>query len=146
MQVVEDVDAAAERDALVDHAQLAMQPAPARRPQHAELADGREHPPVHACLDEALAPRGRNRAAAETVHDHAHVDAPARSALQRPRHLVAGAGEIEDVGLEQHLALRAIDGGDQGGKEAAAAFQQLQVVTGAQGGDRVRHAGFPPRA
>jgi hypothetical protein len=54
MQIVQDVDPTAKRHRIIDHAQLAMQAAPAAWPQQAQAAHRRENLPVDPGLAKAL--------------------------------------------------------------------------------------------
>ena len=81
--VVEQVDAAAERDLRVDDAELAVQAPPALRQQHAPAARRIEDAPVHAGRLPARLPGGRDVAGADAVDDDADLDAARRRALER---------------------------------------------------------------
>ncbi|CFN67240.1 Uncharacterised protein [Bordetella pertussis] len=111
--VVDDIDAADERQLGVDHGHLAMQAAQAaaRERQVAQPAGlGPEDAALAAGLGDAQAYRLGRAGAAETVEHHAHLDAAAGSALQAFEHLSPGAVEQEDVGLHMHRQARRVDG------------------------------------
>jgi hypothetical protein len=139
VEIIQHVDAAAERNQPVDHAQLAMQAAPAAQPEHSEPPDRRVHTPLDAGAGEALAPFSRKRPAAEAVDHHLDGHATKARPFQRQRDLDALAGEVEDVGLELHFARSPLDGSHQRGEPFAAALEQPHLMAAAGGRERVGH-------
>lgn len=83
--VVDDVDAANKADLLVDHCQLAVQPAQVA-PRQAEAAQRTEDLEARPALAQALGKPGRHVAGAETVHHQVHGHAPPGGTDQRVAH------------------------------------------------------------
>ena len=84
-----------------------MQPAPALRQQHAPAARRVEDAPVHAGRLPALLPRRPGRRRCRSRRRRRARDAARGGALERLGDGQRRAGELEDVGLEQHLGARA---------------------------------------
>ena len=138
MVVVDDVDAADERDAVIDQRQLAMQPT-----QQAAL----EPPPAGRAKDHQFGAGGLEPgselcgpgAGAIGVDDDAHGDAAGCRGSQRIGHAHADIVLGEDVGLEPHRLRRGLDRRQQQRKKFVAAFEQPQSVAAVDqrtGGDR----------
>ncbi|MCY1279222.1 hypothetical protein D9M70_279680 [compost metagenome] len=133
-EIVGGAGAADEGDALVDHQdlavvaiQVAQAAPPAQRVVPAQL---------HAGLLEALAQRPAEPQRAEVVEQAAHLHAPRGGGRQRLDQDLAAAAVLDQVQLEQHLALGGGDAREHGGEEAGAVDQQREAVAGAPGEDR----------
>jgi hypothetical protein len=109
-EVVEQVDAAAEGDASVDDAELAVQASPARRHQHAPAARRVVDGPLHAGRLPAAPPIGGDLPGADPVDDDAHAHPARAGALERFGDGEHRARELEDVGLDQDFGARRVDG------------------------------------
>ena len=128
MKVVQDVDAAAKGQPPIDHAELAVQPAPAAGNQQSQRTQGRVDRPLHAGGLEALAPQRRQRIGAHTIDHHPGCHAARCGAHQRFSHLDGLAGEVEDVGFQPDLGTGVVHGGNQRREVFLAALQQLDLV------------------
>ena len=126
--VVDDIDAADEGDAGVDHGQLAMQAAQAM----ATEMEGADFLAVEHGAD-AGGSQARHEvdaeiASAEAVDRHADLDAACSSAAQRVGDGMADFVGGEDVAFEVDLVARRFDLGEQGGEVFAARVEQPQTV------------------
>lgn len=132
IQVVEHIDAAAKHQPLIDHAQLAVQPAPLLGAHQVQAAPGaRErciHLPMHTGSGQPLLPGGLQRRGADPVHQHLHRHAAAGGAHQGLRHLGAGAVEVKNIGFQLDPINGRIHSADQGGEKGLAALQQHRRV------------------
>ena len=139
-EIVEQVDAAAKADVAVDHTQLAVQPAPARRQKQAPALRGVEDAPVHAGGFPAALPFGRHVAGADAIDDDLHAHAASRGRFERLGDSDHRTGELEDVGLEHHLGTRLLDRLGERREQRLAAAEQGQAVAGPQRAVRGRQA------
>ena len=130
-EVVDDIHAADEGDARIDHRQLAMQapqavrigtPAPAHQRTIEQHAD--------ACRFERIQPCGRQLARAHAVDQQPHPHATPGGAHQRITHRLGGWVGVEDIGFEMDFGVRGVDRRDQRREEFGTALQQAQPVAG----------------
>ena len=128
--VVDDVDAADERDASVDRAQLAMEPSKAMR---TELPRRNFRPVLEqrdTCSDELRFERASQvMSGAPAVDQDPHFRTALRGAAKRRRDDATGVVVGEDVGFKPDFALGAVDCADDG-REVAAAAQERDAVPG----------------
>src|SRR5207237_5153046 len=127
--LVADVEAAGEGDLLVHHQQLAVvadRPAPAPAPG----ADWMEGGELHAGLEQGTPVLARQAPRAGAVHHHAHADPGERTVAQRVVEAAAGGIALEDIRLEQYLALRRENGGEHRRIGLRAVHQDLDAVAG----------------
>ncbi len=148
--VVDQVDAADEGLATVDHAQLAVQPPPVAALHQIEpvLPRAVDHE-LDAAVVEGRA-QGRDRAVrAEPVDQHAYPHAAPRRVDQRLRQRARDRIVVKDVGLEPDLAARRGPGAQQRRKQRLAQRQQLDAIAADPGhaarrAPRQRRAQPPP--
>ncbi|MNL17610.1 hypothetical protein D3C87_1387130 [compost metagenome] len=129
--IVDDVDAADERNASIHNGDLAMQPSQpaARRNKASEPARFRpEDAALGACVQQHRAHVLDAHGAAEAIQHHPHFDAAPRRRRQALQHLRAGAIHHENIGFQMHADLRGVDSRTQRGEEVGAVLQQADVV------------------
>ena len=129
IEVVQDVDAADKGPLRVDHHDLSVHPAQpvAAQAERTDLGPEDEH--LRAGLLEHGAKSRREIAGAEPVDDDVHCDPACRGPGQRIRHQAACFVVGEDVGFEEHFALRRIEGLDQRREELLAVPEEVEPVT-----------------
>jgi hypothetical protein len=129
--VVDDVDAADEGDAPVDHSDLAVQaaqPAARRNVAREPARLGTEDAALRAGVGQARTQGIDELCAAEAVEHHAHLDSAPHGRLQAVQYLGTGAVRGEDVGFQVHADLGGVDGRAQRRKEVGAVLEQPDVV------------------
>ncbi len=125
--VVDDIDAAHERHAPVDHRKLAVQPAQVAARQ-TEAAQDAVDAQLHAAVAQALREFRGHVAGAKAVDGQAHRHAAGHRADQRITHGAANVVVSVDIGFQYDLEGRRVNGGDQCGKEVPSAAEQAYPV------------------
>jgi hypothetical protein len=129
VHVVDQVDAADERNPLVDVAELAVH---SSQPMRAELPRRDLRPifqqPHPAGAQAPFETLGQVVPRAPAVDEHAHLDAALRRADERIGNRAARRIVGEDVGFEPDFALGRVDGRRQRRKELAAVAQQVDPI------------------
>ena len=133
VHVVDDVDAADERDAAIDVDELAVQ---AAQPVRAELPGG-DFGPVLEHLDARVAHEARERRSevelrAPAVDHHPDLDATLRSARHRLGYAAAARIVGKEVALEPDFALGRIDRALERRKIFGPAPEQLDPIAGTE--------------
>src|SRR5258708_3165877 len=120
--IVDDVDAAAVAELIVHHRDLAV------RAREAEAAE--QMRVIDTMVDAGERPFVEHRQAlgADTVGNHPYLHAARGCAQQSRADGLTRAVVTEDIGFENHVALRRVDAFDQRGEEFVAGTQQLDVV------------------
>ena len=128
VEVVHHIDATDEGDAAIDRDHLAVQPAQAMaaQRQRAQFAAVDQH--LHAGLAQARHQRGDEAAPAEAIHHHPHRHPAPCRARERRGDARAGAVVLEDVALQEDLALGTVDLGFQRREVLLAVLQQRDRV------------------
>jgi len=98
-EVIQDVDATAKRQELIDDTQLAVQTPPAAGQPKAKSRQGRVHAALHTGLVKTLRPLRGQSARSHTIHHHAHAHTALGSTDQRMTHISACACKVKNVGF-----------------------------------------------
>ena len=128
-KIIQNIDPATKDYGCIDHAQLAMQPAPATGNQQTPASQGGEAVPVDARFREPMRPVDWNRGCSNAIHHQVNGYTSLRGPNQGRRHPFSGSIKTEDVGFQAHFQRAAVDRIDQRREKCGSAFQQVQLMT-----------------
>ena len=123
--VVEQVYATAKSDLCIHHTELAVQTTPTPGQQHPPTLCRVKYMHLNARGRESVIPRLWKHARANAIDCHPHRHTTPCCTLQRLRDGDYATAKIKDIGLEQQLRLRHVNGVHEGRKVGLSARQQL---------------------